>query len=238
MSPNPLRMTSAMFDEWVVTQRGLILRHRGLDHPFFDLLEEYCADRDFLRVAFRQIYHLVLSFPFHIAGAISTCRDEALLRALVHNLYTEVGEADGEAHITIYRRLLTAVGMGSAPPTFDELWPETVSLEAACGHYYRSPDLGLKLGSLYAFECMSSPMVSRWAQALRRATDLTEQDIEFFVIHIDIEVEHVDDIAGCTSRYADDPRFRSAFQAGAMQIMMGLEAFWDRMNALGGAGKS
>ncbi|MFN0012157.1 MAG: iron-containing redox enzyme family protein [Phycisphaerales bacterium] len=183
----------------------------------------------FLQASFRQIYHIVLGFPFHIAGAIATSRDEQLLRILVHNLYAEVGEAGGEAHITIYRRLLHAVGESAHRPCAEELWDETVALESTCARLYRSSDVGVKLGSLYAFELMSAPMVEKWDRAMRSSTSLAPRDFEFFTIHIDIEKDHVDDIARCAAHHWATAGFAASFVSSSQEVMLALEKFWDRV---------
>ncbi|MFO1044245.1 MAG: iron-containing redox enzyme family protein [Planctomycetaceae bacterium] len=214
---------------WICAQKSQIIRHRGLEHPLFDELPTLCREPRFIAIAMGQLYHLVLGFPFHIAGAISTTRDENVLAVLARNLYAEVGGADGEAHIDLFRRILRATGVSIDRPHPKLLWPETVALESSCSQYYRHPNLGLKLGSLFAFEAMSSPMVSHWVKGLRNSSNLKEWEIEFFVVHVDIEKEHVEDIQECAAMSAGDEDFRGWFEIGAVEIMSSLERLWDRM---------
>lgn len=219
------------FQRWVAQRKDFVLNHRGLCHPFFDVLPSYCQNKVFLQIAFRQIFHVVLGFPFHIAGAIASSRDETLLRILIHNLYTEVGGGKGDAHISIYRKLLRAVNVSTDRPTTDELWNEALHLDFECSYLYRKENSGLKLGSLFAFECMSSPMVARWTEALRHNSGLKEDDFEFFSIHIEIEVEHVEDIIECCRVYYSDSTFTTDFVSASTRIMKALEAFWDKMDS-------
>lgn len=219
------------FQQWIARRKNFVLRHKGSCHPFFDALPTYCRNKGFLQIAFRQIFHVVLGFPFHIAGAIASSRDEMLLKTLIHNLYAEVGGADGDAHISIYRKLLRAVGVSTDRPTSDELWNEALHLELECSYLYRHENSGFKLGSLFAFECMSSPMVARWTEALRHNSDLKEDDFEFFSIHIEIEAEHIDDISECCRAYYSDSTFTADFDSGSTRIMKALEAFWGKMDS-------
>jgi pyrroloquinoline quinone (PQQ) biosynthesis protein C len=228
-----MRLSTLSFEEWVGAERAHVLGHRGLAHSLFGGLRGYCRDRRFPRAVFREIYHVVLGFPFHIAGAISTTRDEDLLDALARNLYAEVGGHGGERHIEIYKRLLRACGVSVARPDPGDLWAETISLEATCAQLYRSENMGAKLGALFAFELMSSPMVARWDKVLRDVDWLTAHDYEFFTIHIDIESHHADDITNCCSKYWLDPSFRETFDAAAEEVMLRLEKFWDRAEAFG-----
>lgn len=217
---------------WLSEERRFVLTHRGLAHPFFERLSASSRSMEFLQRAARQIYHVVLGFPFHIAGAIGSCRDERVLRALVLNLYAEVGGSEGEAHINLYRKFLRGVQASVDRPEPDELWAETVELERTCGQLYRSENMGTKLGSLFAFELMSSPMVSKWDSALRQSSLLQPPEFEFFTIHIEIEADHVEDILHCCSPYVSVPSFRPLFHLASEAVMCSLERFWDRLDRL------
>lgn len=226
-------MKATSFEEWMGGHRGYILEHRGLAHSLFKRLHVYCTDKRFLQIVFKELYHIVLGFPFHIAGAISTTRDEDLLDILSRNLYAEVGGDDGERHIEIYKRLLIASGVSDARPITKKLWRETVRLESTCARLYGSSNMGTKLGALHAFEFMSSPMVACWDKALRGVTWLSPRDYAFFTIHIDIEAHHAADITNCCSKYWHDPNFKETFRRSTQEVMGCLERFWDRVEGCG-----
>lgn len=226
-------MITPPFTEWIAVQHEFVTSHRGLRHPFFDQLPRYVQQREFLRSAFKQMYHLVLGFPFHIAGAIATSRDEDILNILVRNLYLEVGGDKGDLHINLFRRLLKAVDLPVDRPAPEDLWLEIKALERSCDNLYRNLNMGTKLGALYAFETMSSPMVMKWDQALSRLNWITKDTYEFFTIHIDIELDHAYDIANITCKYWQSRSFQQDFINSSALIMEGLEKFWDRLQFVG-----
>ncbi len=221
------------FKDWIEIRNNFVLNHKGLKHPLFEKLENYVIDEHFLQIAFSQLYHLVLGFPFHISGAISTSRDEDILNILVRNLFLEVGGEKGELHINLYRRLLRAVGLSVAETPLELLWQESIDLEYNCDSLYRNTDMGTKLGALFAFETMSSPMVAEWDKALKKVPYLKPEDYLFFTIHIDIEVDHANDIALITEKYWKDNYFQNSFDLSSSIIMKGLEKFWDRLQEVG-----
>jgi pyrroloquinoline quinone (PQQ) biosynthesis protein C len=221
------------FTNWLNERNSFVLNHKGLKHPLFENLDNYVREKEFLHTAFDQIYHLVLGFPFHISGAIATSRDEDMLNVLVRNLYLEVGGDNGELHINLYRRLLRSVGCTTEKPSKDKLWKEAIELERNCDTLYRDADMGTKLGALYAFETMSSPMVAEWDRSLKKVTYLSADDYLFFTIHIDIEVDHANDIALITKKYWQNSEFERNFDRASSIIMVGLEQFWDRLKKVG-----
>lgn len=221
-------MTEDNFINWVSDQEKKVLTHQGLSHSFFANLDVYCEDEQFLKLIIRQIYHLVLAFPFHIAGAISTTRDEDVLDILSRNLYSEVGGDCGERHIDIYRRLLKALKEKTKRPTSNDLWKETIDLERLCEKTYLSKDMGTKLGALFAFETMSSPMVTHWHNSLKKLSKFDSFDYMFFSIHIDIEADHAKDIANCCKNYWNNQTFRHGFNKSSQEIMNQLQIFWDK----------
>jgi pyrroloquinoline quinone (PQQ) biosynthesis protein C len=221
------------FEKWLEQRTAAVLQHRGLGHSVFDSLPRYCHSKVFLQAVLRQIYHVVLGFPFHIAGAIATTRDENLLDVLSRNLYSEIGGDKGERHIDIYRRMLRALNLSEEPPQITELWTETIELESLCSESYSNRNIGVKLGALFAFELMSSPMVCHWDRALKEINWLTPYDYSFFTIHIDIEASHAVDIANSCLRYWNDAAFQNAFDQSSEEVMYRLELFWNKVEECG-----
>jgi pyrroloquinoline quinone (PQQ) biosynthesis protein C len=223
------------FQTWIDNQTRFVLEHRGLKHELFDSLDQYTQNPEFLKITARQLYNIVLGFPFHIAGAIASSRDEDLLELLVRNLYTEIGgESDKhKRHLDVFRDYLLSVRAGIVPPQSPELWMETIDLENQASSMYRSPDMGTKLGSLFAFETMSSPMVTYWHNSLSKLCGLKSKDYKFFTIHQDVEKDHADDIARCCSKYFQDQIFQVRFKASSNITMENLEKLWDKMEETG-----
>ena len=215
---------------WLKEEENRLLASRALMHPLLnDYLNDFCLDKKWLATSMRQMYHVVLGFPFSIAAAISTTTDEDILRVLVLNLCTEVGGFEGEAHISLFRRILLALGESVDRPSEPELWDETYFLERSCRECYSSYDMGIKLGSLFAFEAISSPMVSYWSEAFARTGQYNPSDYQFFTLHIDIEKDHVASLKYCISNYDKSACFRSSFLKGVRRIENSLSSWWDRL---------
>lgn len=214
---------------WLEDEEDRLLASRALMHPLLNYyLNDFCLDKKWLAASMRQMYHVVLGFPFSIAAAISTTTDEDILRVLVLNLYAEVGGFQGEAHISIFRRILLALGESVDRLSETELWDETYFLERSCRECYSSYDMGIKLGSLFAFEAISSPMVSYWSEAFARAGHYNPSDYEFFTLHIDIEKDHVASLKHCIGNYDNSDYFKASFLRGVRRIESSLSLWWDR----------
>jgi pyrroloquinoline quinone (PQQ) biosynthesis protein C len=215
---------------WLEQEEQRLLNSRALSHPLFiKHLNDLCLDRQWLAACMRQMYHVVLGFPFSIAAAISTTTDEDVLRVLVLNLHAEVGGFGDEAHISIFRQVLIALGESVDRLSETELWDETYFLERSCRESYSNNDMGIKLGSLFAFEAISSPMVSHWSNAFASTGQYKPSEYRFFTIHIDVEKDHVESLKYCIAKYSRSDHFKASFFRGVRRIEHGLSLWWDRL---------
>ena len=218
------------FEKWA--QKKVLEVHNGsaLENDCLRSLDVYCANQLWVKELAVQLYHIVLGFPFHIAGAVASARDENLLTILVRNLYAEIGSDKGNDHISVYREFLKYLQTDTARPNKEVLWSETLHLDECCEQYYAYKNMGLKLGSLFAFECMSSPMVEKWHNALG-CNGYPSSAFRFFTIHIDIEKEHVDDILQVCGDYWGKDSFNDDFDRGQHVVVDSLTKFWKRSEA-------
>jgi pyrroloquinoline quinone (PQQ) biosynthesis protein C len=217
---------------WLAEQEEAILTDIALRHPFLQTLSGVLTSKEVARPLIREMYFVVQNFPYYIAASIGTCRDEEFFLVMADNLFVETGERSGVHHIEIFRDLLRALNLREGRLQGNEVWKSTRRLDQVCARNYASWDMGKKLGSLYAFETMSGPMVSYWDDALRINGFLEQRAYRFFTIHREIEIRHSKDIEPLILKYAGDPIFRRTFEVTQKAVMFALSSWWNDMYSL------
>jgi len=140
---------------------------------------------------------LVRSFPGLIACGAARATDPDTRTVLAVNLYQECGEGNlKRTHHAIFRNFLAtaSVDPATAPAqTFTDDWREGLS------SYIGGIDSPLSaLGALAAGEFLAQPVLSRIFDVI--GPMYPEADVEYFTTHLDLETEHVREVAGLLGR--------------------------------------
>jgi FPC/CPF motif-containing protein YcgG/pyrroloquinoline quinone (PQQ) biosynthesis protein C len=144
--------------------------------------------------------HLVASFPPLIAIGVSRM-SEAGRVALATNLYQECGEGDVKrTHHAIYRKFLDSIGLdwrSTTATTFTEQWRREL-----WNHTFRS-EPGASVGAIAAGEFLAQPALSRIYDVLKPM--FPHADVEYFTSHLELETEHVNEIAELIATECEGP---------------------------------
>lgn len=165
--------------------------------PFFT---EWSRDRVNLVVAERFLAtfnELVRCFPGLIAQGAARADNEDMRTVLATNLYQECGEGDVQrTHHAIFRKFLATAGVSLATAkaqTYTEEWQSNLS------RYIETvPNPLAALGALAAGEFLAQPVLSRIFSVIHPL--YPDADIEYFTTHLELETEHVREIASLLVR--------------------------------------
>ncbi|MDX5893090.1 TenA family transcriptional regulator [Rubrobacter radiotolerans] len=208
--------------EFLGSLKREVMGHPALVHPFLERFSGGDADREGVRVFAVQYYRHVRVSRLYLAALISNCKgDEALQLSLASVLMDEYGELDpGATHPALYRRFMEALGLTESeweePPTL----PEIEAYIAVHEGLSRHPDVRLGLGALGpASEWPVPPIYARLANGLRRAADLDDRELEIFISHVTMDVEHARIMMDATEPYVRDAEGQSRVREGAMRSL-------------------
>ncbi len=140
---------------------------------------------------------LVLSFPSIIALGVAGTDDEDTRVVLATNLYQECGQGDvSRTHHAIFQKFVSSAQIECKShefPSCAEQWRSSMReyiLDSEC--YLRA------LGAMAAGEFLAQPALSRIFSVIERLYPTA--DVEYFTSHLELETEHVREIAALLSR--------------------------------------
>ncbi|MBA2691068.1 MAG: iron-containing redox enzyme family protein [Rubrobacter sp.] len=208
--------------EYLEGLKRAVIGHPALTHPFLERFAEGDADEDGIRAFAIQYYRHVRVSRLYLASLISGCReDEALQLALAEILLDEYGGLNPEeTHPALYRRFLAALGLS------EEEWREPRTLpevEAYISVHYemcRERDVRYGLGAMGpASEWPVPPIYAKLSAGLRKAAGLSDDDLEIFISHVTMDVEHARIMMDATEPYVRDEEGQRRVREGAMRSL-------------------
>lgn len=199
-----------------------VIGHPALTHPFLTRFGDGDVSEEGVRTFAVQYYRHVKVSRLYLAALISNCADnEPLQLALAEILFDEYGHLNpDETHPALYRRFLKALGVTEeewkAPQTLAEI-EMYVSVHRELSSH---PDIRLGLGALGpASEWPVPPIYARLGEGLKRATDLTDADIEIFNSHVTMDVEHARIMMNAIAPYAESEEGQRRVREGTMRSL-------------------
>ena len=199
-----------------------VIGHPALVHPFLTRFGDGDTTPEGVRTFAVQYYRHVRVSRLYLAALISNCgHDEALQLALAGILFDEYGALDPEeTHPALYRRFLRALGMSEEeweePPTL----PEIELYISAHQELTRDPDFRLGLGALGpASEWPVPPIYARLSEGLKKSAGLSDEDLEIFISHVMMDVEHARIMMDAVTPYAGDEEGQRKVREGALRSL-------------------
>lgn len=199
-----------------------VIGHPTLTHPFLERFAEGDADEEGVRAFAIQYYRHVRVSRLYLAALISNCRDdEGLQLALADVLFDEYGELNPEkTHPALYRRFLKALGLTEEEWEEPRTLPEIAAYISVHYELCRNPDVRFGLGAMGpASEWPVPPIYAKISAGLRKAAGLSDADLEIFISHVTMDVEHARIMMDATEPYVRDEEGQKKVREGAMRSL-------------------
>lgn len=202
-------------DEFLVWLKQRIYAHRVNHSPLFDLFDNDDLSTEELRFFLANYRVNMQRFHLHVA-AYSLVVPFKMREELYHNLHDEFGQGDfAKAHPNLFEPLMDHVG-GALD---EDLNAETCNLlNTKISLCWFADGLHYGLGGMGGLE-LSIPLQQRRVLAHLRRRGMSEQLVEFFVVHCELDEDHGDGWFAAGAPYMitrDD--FQRVF-AGAMRML-------------------
>lgn len=210
-----------------------IIKDRGVEHPFLNHYAENGATREKERQLYLETYYYFKHVPFYICAICTLTRDEDVLREVVRNVADEMGSS--KSHSQIYLEFLEQLGVTGVQIESYEPLASTVALNEGIRRLYIAPTPFIKaMGALYAEECQSASMVSKYNEGLKRSGH-GQKVRAFWELHVRAEIGHSNSVFNCVHPYLTTAENRRLFSEGISDYMRLLENYWDGIGKLLGA---
>lgn len=202
-------------DEFLVWLKKKIYAHRVNHNPLFDLFDNDDLTDEEVRYFLSNYRVNMQRFHLHVA-AYSLIVPFEMREELYHNLYDEFGEGDfAKAHPNLFEPLMNHFGGAKD----QDVNPETCHLlNTKINLCWFGDGIEHGLGGMGALE-LSIPMQQRRILAHLRRRGLSEDLVNFFVVHCELDQDHGDGWFAAGAPYLKGrDNFRKVF-IGAMRML-------------------
>ena len=219
-----------------------ILAHEAVRHPFLARFASEPLTIEQIRAFGLQHYQLVKIFTTYMTNLLPKIPDRdaaTLFRQVFDDEFGAVSGRDasvGQAtifrsHVHLYRDFLAALGVREEERGRTRPLPETDAYIRAHLALTRDDDFRIGLGAVGPGHEFSIPtMFQSLIAGIRRNTSLTENQIEYFALHIEEDVEHAEVFNQLIARHAETDEGRRMIREGAMRSLKWRALFWDGLS--------
>lgn len=216
-----------------------ILGHEAVRHSFLARFASEPMTVAQIRAFGLQHYQLVKVFTTYMTNLLPKIPDQDAAELFRHVFDDEFGAVSGRSaaagqatifrsHVHLYRDFLSALGVQ------DEEWgrvkplPETEAYIKGHLALTRDADFRVGLGAVGPGHEFSIPtMFQSLVAGIRRNTELTDKQVEYFTLHIEEDVEHAEVFNSLIARHAGTEEGRLLIREGAMRSLKWRTLFWD-----------
>jgi pyrroloquinoline-quinone synthase len=200
-----------------------------LTHPFLKRMEDGWFDKKQLQYFAEQYSVYCRYFPRFLAAAAANIPDDETRMPIIENLWEEHGEGKIiKSHRILFNRF--AAGLGLSVQDLNKVKP--LPTTAICcenlinlchdGHFLES------LGALGpGTEFFTNAEYSIIYNGLKKYEFLTENDLEFWSVHISLDEEHYSEMIGSLIPWANSLENKYLIKTGAKKAIDLEILFWD-----------
>ncbi|MGI0495003.1 TenA family transcriptional regulator [Alkalinema pantanalense CENA528] len=226
---------------FIQTFHDLAHNHDLWQHPFLQRCREGELTLPEVQILAVQMYKFSKEFNRILASILSCCPDEEAQWVILDNLFDEMGQGDlSYAHPELFRRFTRAIGIPDANLREFPATPETQAMIQTYLNLSHQYSYLAALGAVcFASEGIVHSLYSQLYQGIQGAAPLTQDDLIFFELHIDVDDSHAAKLATLLT-----PRIHNETQAidihrailealdARVQFFDGVQRRIDEMNAL------
>ncbi len=222
------QVTPAAF---VQTLRDEVMGHAAVTHPFLHRFAQGGLAAWQLWGYASQHYQLVCFFTAYLEALTQHTPDQEIRRLVQEILEEEYMRPQHfeRSHPALYRRFMRAVGFREGE------WDQIPALPATRAFVVMHLDMTLRswletLGAVgpgheWAIPRMFPPLV----QGIERSVALDPSALEYFRLHIDLDVKHGQMLEQCLNRWAGSEAHRDEIRRGALRSLEARAVFWSAL---------
>ena len=203
--------------EFLTREKDKLLDHPLFEDPFistFSTLQtfELAKAQRFARL----YYPHILRTRLYQANALGITPDENIQFVLSEILHDEYGLGNPKnSHMQQYRKFMSAVGVSPEEIENQKIIPELEMYISTMMHLTQSNDW---LAAVAAVGIASEHPIPKYysllLNGLRKISGINDADLELFIGHIELDVEHARQIENAILPYLDDIENQSRFKKG------------------------
>jgi len=198
---------------------------RLLDHPFYQAWAEGTLTVEDLAFYSKQYWRQVEAFPGYLDNLDSRVPDGTTKEILRENLKDEIG---GD-HPGLWLRFASAVGVPAPEVRESTAEHETEECVSTFNLATKEASVPFALGMLYAYESQTPEVAKTKVAGLRQHYGIDGEDIHYFELHGELDVDHADGLAGALAESTQTEEDLQQAEAGAAT---GARAIWGLLDGV------
>jgi pyrroloquinoline-quinone synthase len=218
-------------EAFVQSLRDEVMRHPAVTHPFLHRFAQGGLAAWQLWGYASQHYRLVCSFTAYLEALSKRTPDQEIRRLVQEILEEEYMRPQQfeRSHPALYRRFMRAVGFR------EREWDHVPALPATRAFVVMHLDMTLRswretLGAVGPGHEWAIPrMFLQLVQGIERSVTLDPDALEYFRLHIDLDVKHGQMLEQCLVRWAGSEASRDEIRRGALRSLEARAAFWSTL---------
>lgn len=195
-----------------------VAEHPFLRHPFLHLVSTQAVSREQARRFALLYYPHILRTRLYQANALGVTPDESIQAVLAEILYDEYGNGDSSrSHMAVYRKFMRALDITEEEIANPPIIPEQQGYIDTMMRLTQGTDWLAAVGVAgIAGEWPIPPYYRMLLQGLRTVPGLTDDHLELFIGHIELDVHHSQIVEDVIMPYLQDA-------AGQASLWRGIE---------------
>ena len=206
--------------------------HPAVQHPFLKKFSTEPLTLKQIQSFGLQHYQLVKVFVTYMTNLLPKFPDGAGNRYFGPIFNDEFGQwTIFRSHAALYRNFLKALGLEEEAGGRVRLLPERAWFIETHLEITRSKEFLIGLGAIGPAHEFSIPiMFSDLVAGLRRNTQLSGKEMEYFLMHIVEDVEHAKLFNEAITHYAADAEGQEKVRQGTLRSLEARKIFWDGLH--------
>lgn len=206
-----------------------ILHHEAVHHPFLRRFSSEKLTIEQIQTFGLQHYQLVKVFVNYMTNLLPKIPDKDAADLFRTVFDDEFGQHTiFRSHPALYRNFLKALGLPDEAWGRVKLLPETSRFIEGHKEITRGKDFLAALGAVGPGHEFSIPtMFTYLIEGLKKNTGLTEENIEYFSLHVIEDKEHAVVFNKLISRHVEIEEGQKRLRDGALQSLAYRKTFWD-----------
>ncbi len=206
-----------------------ILHHEAVHHPFLKRFASEKLTIEQIQTFGLQHYQLVKVFVNYMTNLLPKIPDKDAADLFRTVFDDEFGQHTiFRSHPALYRNFLKALGLPDEAWGRVKLLPETASFIEGHMNLTRGNDFLFALGAIGPGHEFSIPtMFGYLIEGIQKNSLLTEENIEYFTLHVIEDKEHAVVFNKLISRHVETVEGQKRLRDGAMLSLAYRKTFWD-----------
>ena len=218
-------------EDYLKSIKEKVAAHPFLEHPFLQLFSTQNLTREQAQKFALLYYPHIQRTRLYQACALGVTPDENIQSVLTEILYDEYGNGNNaNSHMAIYRKLMRALDLTEHQISNPPILPEQQAYIDTMMRITQGQDWLAAIGVAgIAGEWPIPPYYTMLLKGLRTVPGLSDDDLQLFIEHIDLDVHHSHIVENAILPYLDSQINRDSLWRG---IELNLNARIVQLNGL------